>query len=82
MASSSISTAASIMRPRNSAALSARSAGISCSWNLESLSSPSQTIAFIFRRSTTPLKLASLPTGICRGTGLAPSFSLMSLTHM
>ena len=82
MASSSISTAASIMAARNSAALSARSAGISCSWNLASLSSPSQTIAFILRRSTTPLKLASLPIGSLQRHRRAPSFSLMSSTHM
>ena len=29
----------------------------------------------------TPLKLDSAPIGICSGTGLAPSFSLMSSTH-
>ena len=63
MASSSISTAASIMAARYSAALSTRSAGISSSWNLAPLSSPSQTIAFIVRRSMTPLKLASAPIG-------------------
>jgi hypothetical protein len=82
MASSSISTAASTICARNSAALSARSAGMSCSRILASLSSPSQTIAFILRRSTTPLKLDSAPTGICSGTGRAPSFDLMSSTHM
>ena len=82
MASSSISTAASIICARNSAALSTRSAGISSSVNLESFSSPCQMVAFIRRRSTTPLKEASAPMGNCNGTVLAPSFSLMSATHM
>ena len=81
MASSSISTAASTMAARCSAALSARSAGISSSRNLAPLSSPSQIRAFILRRSITPRKLDSAPIGICSGTGLAPSFSLMSATH-
>ncbi len=29
----------------------------------------------------TPLKLDSAPIGSCSGTGLAPSFSLISSTH-
>ena len=29
----------------------------------------------------TPLKLDSAPIGICSGTGLAPSFTLMSSMH-
>ena len=70
------------MAARNSAALSMRSAGISCSVNLASLPSPSQTMAFIVSRSTTPLKFASAPIGSCSGTARAPSFSLMSARHM
>ena len=82
MASSSISTTASIMAARYSSARSLRSAGISWMDILASLESPSQTYAFMVMRSTTPVKFASAPIGSWIGTGLAPSFSLMSATHM
>ena len=39
--------------------------------------SSSQTTAFIVRRSTTPLKVASKPIGICIGIGFAPKRSIM-----
>ena len=64
IASSSASTAASIIISRYSAALSARSAGMSTTSHDAPRSSPCQINAFISIRSTTPLSSASAPIGI------------------
>ncbi len=47
------------------------SAAISSSWYLAPLSSPSQMIAFILTRSTTPLKPPSVPIGSWMTAGVA-----------
>ena len=52
--------------------LSARSGVTSRTCHFASLSSESQTRAFISTRSIMPLKLSSEPIGICTGSGRAP----------
>jgi hypothetical protein len=46
-----------------------------------SLSSDSQTSAFISTRSIMPLKLSSEPIGSCTGNGRAPKRFLIMSTH-
>mmetsp|Transcript_3215 Transcript_3215/g.19943 ORF Transcript_3215/g.19943 Transcript_3215/m.19943 type:complete len:208 (-) Transcript_3215:274-897(-) len=82
MASSSNSTTVSMSISRYSSACSLRSSGISTVSKLAPRSSPFHTIPFIWTRSTTPAKSASLPMGSCRTKGVAPRFStIMSLVR-
>ncbi|MDT4853702.1 hypothetical protein FQZ97_879790 [compost metagenome] len=71
ISSSLASAAASTIFSRHSLACSRSSAGISSKVNFMPWDASSQMMAFIFRRSTTPLKFSSAPIGITIGTGLA-----------
>ncbi len=75
IASLSTESAVSSSSWRASATFSAMSAGIASSWNLAPSSPPSQTIAFISTRSTTPMKPSSMPIGSCSGSATMSSFS-------
>ncbi|MNI56996.1 hypothetical protein D3C73_1120290 [compost metagenome] len=75
ISSSLASAAASIMKVRASVASASRSAGTSLYSNFMPCEASSQWMAFIFSRSTTPLKPSSAPIGSCIGTALAPSFA-------
>src|SRR5690606_38373266 len=75
ISSSLASAAVSIMKVRASSAVSTRSAGMSPYSNFMPCEASSQWMAFIFSRSTTPLKPSSAPIGTCIGTGTAPSLA-------
>jgi elongation factor G len=74
--SSNSDTVSSILS-RHSSASATRFAGISSSTYSAPMVSSCQRIAFIFTRSTTPLKVSSAPIGIWIGHGVAPSTSLI-----
>ena len=76
IAASSTESAVSSRIWRYSAAWSFRSSGIGSSWYCAPRSSPSQISAFISTRSTTPLKVSSIPIGSCKVTQVMPSFSV------
>ena len=76
IAVSSMPTQMSIIFWRYSAACSFRSSGIGASSYSAPSSSPFQMMAFISTRSTTPLKVSSMPIGSCSVTQLMPSFSV------
>ncbi len=63
------------MNWRASSAGPCSSAGISPYSNFMPCEASSQWMAFIFSRSTTPLKLSSAPIGSCIGTATAPSLA-------
>ncbi len=71
ISSSLASAAASTIFSRHSLACACSSAGMSWYSNFMPWEASSQMMAFILRRSTTPLKLSSAPIGITTGTGLA-----------
>src|SRR3990170_5822274 len=72
---SSKSAAASMSLSLYSATSSCMSAGISAILNLAPRVSSSQIMALLRTRSTTPLKVSSLPTGSCKTTGRDLSLS-------
>ena len=79
---SSCSAAASINFSRHSATVSTRSSGIGISSQVMPLSSSFHTYALLSIKSTTPRKVSSAPMGTCRGTGRAPSMSLIMPTTL
>ena len=75
------STTVSTSFSRHSAAFSFMSSGMSVTSNLAPSDSSFQTIAFIWTRSTTPLKSDSVPIGSWSTAGVAPSCSMIVLTQ-
>ncbi len=69
---SSVSAMISINCSRKASAFFCNAAGIGSTSYCEPMASSFQTTACISTRSTTPLKPASAPMGICSATGLAP----------
>ena len=82
MASSSISTAASIILPRHSSAIPLRLSRISACIHDAPRSSPCHNHSFIVTKSTRPSNSVSAPIGTATGTARAPVRSSIIFTQL